>query len=238
MRSSRQNSEVLMTRYPLTWMLLTLALGASCTEVATDAPGDIPPSARASPAFAEGSESETRPVSDPELDAHAGPDFETERSTDVHPPPSTREVGADSAEAHEATDDGGDAGGARGPDALPDDVDPGPDSAPTDSATPPDLETGDDTTSGDAKAGEDTTPEDAEAGEDTTPGVTANDSEGDSEGDTEGDAADTIGPLCDPQCNDKDCGDDGCGGSCGTCPEGQSCEGGQCSCAPQCEGKA
>ena len=35
--------------------------------------------------------------------------------------------------------------------------------------------------------------------------------------------------VCVPDCNDKECGEDGCGGSCGECPEGQTCnEGGQC----------
>ena len=34
---------------------------------------------------------------------------------------------------------------------------------------------------------------------------------------------------CIPDCNGKECGDDGCGGSCGTCPEGQACkESGKC----------
>ncbi len=35
--------------------------------------------------------------------------------------------------------------------------------------------------------------------------------------------------TCTPNCNGKSCGSDGCGGSCGTCPSGQSCNGsGQC----------
>jgi hypothetical protein len=33
---------------------------------------------------------------------------------------------------------------------------------------------------------------------------------------------------CTPQCNGLACGNDGCGGSCGTCSQGQSCSGGQC----------
>lgn len=42
---------------------------------------------------------------------------------------------------------------------------------------------------------------------------------------------------CSPDCTDKVCGDDGCGGSCGSCPSGKYCESGQCfsgSCTPAC----
>ncbi len=43
---------------------------------------------------------------------------------------------------------------------------------------------------------------------------------------------------CVPNCKNKDCGPDGCGGSCGTCPAGQSCVNGKCvSCVPDCKGK-
>jgi hypothetical protein len=42
-------------------------------------------------------------------------------------------------------------------------------------------------------------------------------------------------------CANKQCGDDGCGGSCGTCADGLSCQAGSCAppgaCAPRCEGK-
>jgi alpha-tubulin suppressor-like RCC1 family protein/formylglycine-generating enzyme required for sulfatase activity len=34
--------------------------------------------------------------------------------------------------------------------------------------------------------------------------------------------------VCQPQCNDKDCGDNGCGGSCGDCGEFLTCAGGTC----------
>jgi hypothetical protein len=34
--------------------------------------------------------------------------------------------------------------------------------------------------------------------------------------------------TCTPQCAGKACGDNGCGGTCGTCPSGQTCESGQC----------
>ncbi|MBM4388775.1 MAG: hypothetical protein FJ088_13620, partial [Deltaproteobacteria bacterium] len=42
---------------------------------------------------------------------------------------------------------------------------------------------------------------------------------------------------CVPQCSGKECGDDGCGGSCGTCPWGWTCNSGKCSCTPSCSGK-
>ncbi len=35
---------------------------------------------------------------------------------------------------------------------------------------------------------------------------------------------------CVPDCAGKECGADGCGGSCGTCPDGMHCEGGHCVC--------
>ena len=41
---------------------------------------------------------------------------------------------------------------------------------------------------------------------------------------------------CVPYCKNRNCGDDGCGGSCGTCPTGDKCLDGQC-CHPNCEGK-
>ena len=34
--------------------------------------------------------------------------------------------------------------------------------------------------------------------------------------------------LCDPDCQGKECGDDGCGGSCGECGEGTVCVLGDC----------
>jgi hypothetical protein len=43
---------------------------------------------------------------------------------------------------------------------------------------------------------------------------------------------------CLPLCDGKQCGDDGCGGSCGACAENEACGAdGQCMCAPSCEGK-
>jgi prepilin-type N-terminal cleavage/methylation domain-containing protein len=44
--------------------------------------------------------------------------------------------------------------------------------------------------------------------------------------------------ICSVDCNNKVCGDDQCGGSCGTCDTGQTCSpSGQCACAPNCSGK-
>lgn len=42
-----------------------------------------------------------------------------------------------------------------------------------------------------------------------------------------------------PLCAGRSCGDDGCGGSCGTCAEGLTCTAGACvACTPSCEGKS
>lgn len=58
-------------------------------------------------------------------------------------------------------------------------------------------------------------------------------------------AADDIPPVdtvaddnttCSPECTDRECGDDGCGGSCGQCEEAQDeCADGHCVCQPACE---
>jgi hypothetical protein len=37
-----------------------------------------------------------------------------------------------------------------------------------------------------------------------------------------------AGCSCTPQCNGKQCGDDGCGGSCGTCMQNETCVNNQC----------
>ena len=42
--------------------------------------------------------------------------------------------------------------------------------------------------------------------------------------------------ACKPDCEGKECGDDGCGGACGECVEGVPCSEGVC-CTPDCEGK-
>ncbi|MDI3473987.1 MAG: hypothetical protein PWR30_310 [Candidatus Woesearchaeota archaeon] len=45
--------------------------------------------------------------------------------------------------------------------------------------------------------------------------------------------------TCIPDCEGKECGGDGCGGSCGSCDSGERCLWGQCValCTPNCEGK-
>ncbi len=45
--------------------------------------------------------------------------------------------------------------------------------------------------------------------------------------------------ICTPKCDNKICGPNGCGGNCGTCPEGKSCspDGTSCNCVPACTGK-
>jgi hypothetical protein len=44
--------------------------------------------------------------------------------------------------------------------------------------------------------------------------------------------------ACTPSCGAKVCGNDGCGGSCGSCGAGLQCtSAGQCACKPQCGGK-
>ncbi|MFK8003175.1 MAG: hypothetical protein AB8H86_26635 [Polyangiales bacterium] len=44
---------------------------------------------------------------------------------------------------------------------------------------------------------------------------------------------------CAPSCGDAVCGDNGCGGSCGTCGVGEACSEGRCvsGCAPRCSGR-
>ncbi|MFA6460630.1 MAG: hypothetical protein WCV90_00040 [Candidatus Woesearchaeota archaeon] len=42
------------------------------------------------------------------------------------------------------------------------------------------------------------------------------------------DGACEYDPICQPSCYGKDCGDDGCGGSCGSCSGGESCQDGSC----------
>jgi hypothetical protein len=46
-------------------------------------------------------------------------------------------------------------------------------------------------------------------------------------------------PSCAPDCTDKTCGADGCGGSCGSCAEGETCQDGTCTSdsSPNCTGK-
>lgn len=47
-----------------------------------------------------------------------------------------------------------------------------------------------------------------------------------------------TGDICIPDCDGIECGDDGCGGTCGECEGPQEqCVDGQCECQPDCEGK-
>jgi len=47
-----------------------------------------------------------------------------------------------------------------------------------------------------------------------------------------------LSHCCEPSCDGKECGDDGCGGSCGTCDPGFKCEEFACVvCEPDCDGK-
>jgi hypothetical protein len=43
--------------------------------------------------------------------------------------------------------------------------------------------------------------------------------------------------VCLPDCDGKQCGEDGCGDLCGTCEEWEQCVDGACQCTPDCEGK-
>ncbi len=52
------------------------------------------------------------------------------------------------------------------------------------------------------------------------------------------DACPDMGECCTPMCDGKECGDDGCGGSCGACDAGFKCEDFACVvCEPSCDGK-
>ena len=48
-------------------------------------------------------------------------------------------------------------------------------------------------------------------------------------------------PVCEPMCDGKVCGPDGCGGDCGVCAAGEACDAGACvpdgPCEPMCDGK-
>jgi hypothetical protein len=48
-----------------------------------------------------------------------------------------------------------------------------------------------------------------------------------------------AGTCCAPTCAGKQCGDNGCGGVCGTCAVDETCSGtGSCDCVPQCTGRS
>lgn len=48
----------------------------------------------------------------------------------------------------------------------------------------------------------------------------------------------TLRVACTPDCDERECGADGCGGSCGTCEQGTACSGRVCECVPQCDDRA
>ena len=48
---------------------------------------------------------------------------------------------------------------------------------------------------------------------------------------------DKHGHCCKLDCTNKECGDDGCGGSCGSCQQNHYCINGKCVCRPHCENK-
>jgi hypothetical protein len=52
-----------------------------------------------------------------------------------------------------------------------------------------------------------------------------------------GKTAPKTDPGCLKECSGKQCGDDGCGGSCGACAAGETCKSGKCACEPDCDGK-
>jgi hypothetical protein len=41
--------------------------------------------------------------------------------------------------------------------------------------------------------------------------------------------------YCIPSCQERECGDDGCGGTCGDCASGDYCADGKCLCHPECD---
>jgi hypothetical protein len=61
----------------------------------------------------------------------------------------------------------------------------------------------------------------------------------DPEGDPSGEWPLTCEGACVPACDGKECGPDGCGGTCGGCATGETCTAGQCvgACVPACDGK-
>jgi hypothetical protein len=58
-------------------------------------------------------------------------------------------------------------------------------------------------------------------------------------GETEANCPGDCKASCTPQCTNKKCGPDGCGGECGKCQTGQTCKADQsgCTCIKQCTGK-
>ncbi|MGK0359432.1 MAG: hypothetical protein ACI9U2_001734, partial [Bradymonadia bacterium] len=59
-------------------------------------------------------------------------------------------------------------------------------------------------------------------------------------GDDRCDAANGVCEACQPQCDGRACGEDGCGGTCGDCPGMAACDNGVCAvmCVPVCDGRS
>ena len=138
-------------------------------------------------------------------------------------------AGADTAIAMDTDAPGAGIDAASGPDAASgDDLGEPPDAAPE----PPDVApvdvTGLDTAVLDVTGLDESEPDPLDAAtDDASPKDAAAD-------------ADAAGPdVCTPSCGDHECDDDGCGGSCGTCPtSAPTCIDGYCvgQCTPLCDG--
>ena len=73
-----------------------------------------------------------------------------------------------------------------------------------------------------------TSEDDASADDGATDTTSEDDASAQGEGADAGAEGDTAASDCTPACETKVCGDDGCGGSCGSCDDGQSCNEGSC----------
>ena len=95
------------------------------------------------------------------------------------------------------------------------------------------------TTAGDAADASVIAPADAPAVPRDTPGADTAGEGGDAAEVSIGDdtAPPTDGGGCVPQCEGKECGLNGCGGQCGTCPGGGLCVDGSCTCVANCSNK-
>ena len=94
--------------------------------------------------------------------------------------------------------------------------------------TTPDTVTVTDTVTDTATAS-DTVPDTATATDTDTATAPDTDTATDTDTDTATDTvSDTYSDTCEPQCFSAECGDDGCGGSCGTCDPDSFCMSGKC----------
>jgi formylglycine-generating enzyme required for sulfatase activity/predicted small lipoprotein YifL len=126
------------------------------------------------------------------------------------------------------------------PDALADAAlpDPGAPDTPEDVQSRPDVDHDDGTTdhpdSADIPETQDITPPE-DPGRDTVvdPGSDPVGDPGSDESSDPGPDITDLGPpdVCQPSCPNLECGDDGCGGRCGTCTGGKVCQSGLCVCS-------